>query len=214
MEPGKNSRILFKVVGLLLLAGLLFLPAAWGSEQKGAVEAVKKMNSALLESMKRADEIGFRGRYALLSPVINDVFALPFMGEITTGSYWKNLSPDQRKEFLETYTDWTVSSYAGNFDGYSGEKFEIRDGQESLGDKVVVVSSLVRPKEDPVDFNYTLRRFQDRWRIVDIRIEGVSQLALTRAQFVSVIKKKGFDGLMSSLKEKIALIRNKDASEK
>jgi ABC-type transporter MlaC component len=42
----------------------------------------------------------------------------------------------------------------------------------------------------------------------------VSQLALTRAQFISVIKKKGFDGLMSSLQEKIALLRNKDVSEK
>jgi phospholipid transport system substrate-binding protein len=214
MEPGKSSRILFKVVGPVLLAGLLFLPAAWGTEQKGAVEAVKKMNCALLESMKRADEIGFHGRYALLSPVIHDVFALPFMGEVSMGSYWKNLSPEQRKEFLETYTDWTVSSYAGNFDGYSGEKFEIRDGQESRGEKIVVVSNLVRPHEDSVDFYYTLRPFQDKWRIVDIRIEGVSQLALTRAQFVSVMKKKGFDGLMSSLQEKIALLRNKDASEK
>ena len=214
METGKSSRILFKVFGPVLLATLLFLPAAWGTEQRGAEDAVKKLNSGLLESMKRADEIGFRGRYNLLAPVIHDVFALQFMGEVSLGSYWKSLSPEQRKLFLDTYTDWTICSYAGNFDGYSGEKFEVRDGQEARGDKIVVVSNLVRPHEDSVDFYYTLRHLQDKWRIVDIRIEGVSQLALTRAQFVSVIKKKGFDGLMSSLQEKIARLRNKDASGK
>ena len=104
-----------------------------GQSKKGRNKSVKRMNSALLESMKRGDEIGFRGRHKLLAPVIRDVFALPFMGEVSLGRYWKSLSPEQRKLFMDTYTDWTISSYAGNFDSYSGEKFEIRDGEESRG---------------------------------------------------------------------------------
>jgi phospholipid transport system substrate-binding protein len=214
MTYGKCSRIFFNVIGSILLASFIFLPVEGGAEQKGAEESVKRMNSALLESMKRGEEIGFRGRHKLLAPVIRDVFALPFMGEVTLGSFWKKLSPEQRKLFLDTYTDWTISSYAGNFDSYSGEKFEIRDGQESRGDDVAVVSNLVRPNEDDIDFYYTLRRFQDKWRIVDIRIEGVSQLALTRAQFVSVMKKTGFGGLIASLQEKISLLKNKKKAEK
>lgn len=214
MTYGKCSRILFNVIGSILLASFIFLPVAGGAEQKGAEQSVKRMNSALLESMKRGDEIGFRGRHKLLAPVIRDVFALPFMGEVSLGRYWKGLSPEQRKLFLDTYTDWTISSYAGNFDSYSGEKFEIRDGEESRGDNVAVVSNLVRPNEDNIDFYYTLRRFQDKWRIVDIRIEGVSQLALTRAQFVSVMKKTGFSGLIASLQEKITLLKNKNKAGK
>jgi phospholipid transport system substrate-binding protein len=213
MRIGKSTHIFFRVIVKALLASLLFFSLAWGAEQKGAEEPVKKMNSALMESMKRGDEIGFQGRYRILFPVIRDVFALPFMGKVALGSYWKTLSQEQRTQFLNTYTDWTVSSYAGNFDSYSGERFELKNGQEVQGSKVIVVSSLSRPREDPVDFNYTLRRFQDKWRIVDIRIEGVSQLALTRGQFVSLMKKKGFDGLMSSLKEKITLLREKENVE-
>jgi ABC-type transporter MlaC component len=44
---------------------------------------------------------------------------------------------------------------------------------------------------------------EGKWRIVDIQILGVSQLALTRSQFVSEIKNKGFDALISTLKNKI-----------
>jgi len=204
MKYGISSRIFIKVIGSVLFAALALLPAVGGAEQKGVEETIRKMNSALLESMKGADKIGFRGRYRLLSPVIQDVFALPFMGQVSMGSYWKGLSPEQRKQYMETYTDWTISSYAGNFNSYSGEKFEIHKGLEKRGDKVSIISNLVRPHDESVDFYYTLRHFQDGWRIVDIKIEGVSQLAVTRDQFVTVMKKKGFDGLISSLKEKIA----------
>lgn len=214
MTREKRWRLPALIPGFLLLASLFLLPATGGAEQKAAEDSVKRMNSALLECMKRADEIGFRGRYKILAPVINDVFALPFMGQVSMGSYWKELSKEQKKLFMATYTDWTISSYAGNFDGYSGESFKIQEGQKMSGNTTLVVSNLVRPHEESVDFNYSLRRINDKWRIVDIRIEGVSQLALTRGQFVSVLKKGGFDGLISSLKEKSAYFRDKSANRK
>jgi len=201
-----RMRFLFRIIGSLLFACLVFLPVSGRAEQKGAEEAVKKMNSALLENMKRADELGFRGRYKLLDPVLRDVFALPYMGEKSLGSYWNTLSQEQRKKYLDLYSNWTISSYAGNFDGYSGEKFEIDDVQQIKGDTTTVISNLVIPNDESVAFQYSLRRFQDNWRIVDITISDVSQLVLTRSQFISLIKSKGFDGLMASLKEKIALI--------
>jgi phospholipid transport system substrate-binding protein len=214
MRKGNMSWIKYFFVGFLLPAALLFIPVSGWTAQKGSEEVVKKMNNALLESMKQAEQIGFRGRYKLLSPVIRDIFALNFMGQVALGSYWKGLSPEQKKQYLDTYSDWTVSSYAGNFDGYSGEKFEIASSREEGGNQEIVISRLLRPKEDSIDFHYTLRRLSDKWRIVDIRIEGVSQLALTRGQFVSVMKKKGFDGLIASLKDKISVLRSKDQSGK
>lgn len=210
----KRWRISAVISVFLLLANLLLIPVAGMAEQREPEDSVRRMNSALLECMKRADEIGFRGRYKLLAPVINDVFALPFMGKVSLGSFWKDLSPEQRKLYLDTYTDWTISSYAGNFDGYSGENFKIPEGQKINGNNASVVSKLARPHEDSVVFDYSLRRLQDKWQIVDIRIEGVSQLALTRGQFVSVLKKKGFDGLISSLKEKTAFFRDKSTNRK
>jgi len=202
----KRLRIHFKIIGSLLFACLILLPVSGRAEQKGAAEVVQRMNSTLMENMKRAQVLGFSGRYKQLDPVIRDVFALSYMGEKTLGSYWNTISQEQRKQYLDLYTVWTISSYAGSFDGYSGEKFEIEAGEHIKGDMATVISNLVIPHEESVDFNYTLRRFQDKWRIVDIRTSGVSQLSLTRSQFVGLMKSKGFDGLMAALKEKIALI--------
>jgi phospholipid transport system substrate-binding protein len=214
MTLNKCWRIPAVISVFFLLASLILTPAEGRAEQREPEDSVKRMNSALLECMKRADDLGFRGRYKLLSPVIHDVFALPFMGRVSLGRYWKDLSQEQRKLYMDSYTDWTIASYAGNFDGYSGENFKIREGQKIDGNNASVVSNLVRPREESVVFDYSLRRLQDKWQIVDIRIEGVSQLALTRGQFVSVMKNKGFDGLISSLKEKTAFFRDKSENRK
>jgi phospholipid transport system substrate-binding protein len=209
MKHSKCLRYVIKVIGSLLFAALVFLPVSGMAKQNGAEEAVKRVNSALLESMKRADELGFHGRYKLLDPVLRDVFALRFMGEKSLGNHWKDLSPEQRKRYLDLYADWTISSYAGNFDGYSGERFEIEDIEQGKGDTVTVISNLAIPDKESVAFHYSLRRFQDGWRIVDITIEDVSQLSMTRSQFMSVFKKKGFDGLLVALQEKIAVIKKR-----
>jgi phospholipid transport system substrate-binding protein len=208
----KRSRIFLKIIGPVLFACFIFLPLTGAAEQKGAEEVVNRMNALLLENMKSAQALGFSGRYKLLDPVLRDVFALSYMGEKCLGSYWKDLSPEQRTQYLELYADWTISSYAGNFDSYSGEIFESWEGQQIKKDMVSVVSKLVKPNAGAIEFDYTLWRFRDKWRIVDIRISGMSQLAMTRSQFVSVMKNKGFDGLLAILKEKIEDYRAGDTN--
>jgi len=171
---------------------------------------VAKFNNALLESMKKAGQLGYQGRYKILEPVIKDVFALSFMGKKSMGRSWKTLTPAQRDLFIKTYTAWTIATYAGRFDGYSGEKFEIAKNSSSESETVTVKSSILKPSgESIVDFKYVMHKISGKWQIVDIRIVEVSQLALTRAQFVSVMKKDGFDSLISMLKEKTVAFAGK-----
>lgn len=193
----------FFLSALLLVISLLLMPVSGGAGNSGASDVITKFNQALLDAMKKADELGYPGRYKLLEPVIMDSFAIPFMADQSIGRYAKTLKEEERKLFLRTYIEWTVATYAGRFDGYSGERFETVS--ESAPDKgtVTVLSKIIGQGKDPVDFNYKLRKMDDKWRIVDIQMSGVSQLALTRAQFVSVIKEKGFEGLIASLKGKI-----------
>lgn len=156
-----------------------------------------------MESMRRAGELGYQGRYKLLEPVIKDSFAISFMANQSVGRYWKTLREEERSTFLKTYTEWTIATYAGRFGGYSGEQFELVSESEPDRGTVSVISKLIQSNKEEIEFHYKLRKMEGRWRVVDIQISGVSQLALTRSQFVDVIKNKGFDGLVSMLKGKI-----------
>jgi phospholipid transport system substrate-binding protein len=202
-RDSKICIIFYRLISSLIFLSVFFSTAYGEAGQQRPSEVIRKFNTVLLESMKKGAELGYSGRYKLLEPVIKDSFALPFMVSISAGKYWKTLSGKDRNLLLEKYTEWSVATYAGRFNDYSGEKFEVVSESKTVQDTVTVVSKLINSDKEETDFYYKLRDMEGRWRIVDIQIEGISQLALTRSQFVSVINKKGFDGLISMLKEKI-----------
>ncbi len=203
MKRFRDMPIFLSCISSLLIVVFTFLcPADGKSEQSGPAEVIKKFNAALLDSMKGGKQLGYSGRYKLLEPVVKDSFALSYMAGVSVGQYWSKLSEKERRLFLETYVEWTVATYAGRFDEYSGEKFEVASESKLNRDNVTVVSKLVHSDKKETDFYYRLRKMEGKWRIVDIQISGVSQLALTRSQFVSVLRDKGFNALISMLKKK------------
>jgi phospholipid transport system substrate-binding protein len=203
MERGVTKVLQRLVSSLIFLC--IFLSASSGKAgQQDPAEVIKKFNDVLLECMKEGGELGYSGRYKLLEPVFRESFAVRFMVNVSAGKYWKKFSEKERDMLLRTYTEWSVATYAGRFKDYSGQRFEIVPGSKPVGDNVVVESKLIDSDGEETDFYYRMRKMEGIWRIVDIQIMGVSQLAVTRSQFVSVIGKKGFGGLISMLKGKTA----------
>jgi phospholipid transport system substrate-binding protein len=195
--PWKSKRRLIAALFILLVL------VAWRAEAATPSEVVRKFNASLLEAMKKADELGYQGRYKLLGPVIRDSFDLSFMAGQSAGRHWRTLNDSQKSQLVETFTDWTVATYAARFDGYSGEKFEIASESSPRDGIATVVSKLIKSDNGEIVFYYLLKKSGASWRIIDIQISGVSQLALTRAQFSDVLKTKGVDGLIAMLKGKV-----------
>jgi phospholipid transport system substrate-binding protein len=190
----------------------MFCPYISSADEALPEDGIAKFNAALLEAMKNAGKLGVEGRYGLLEPVIKEVFSLPFMATRAMGSHWKNLTPGQKKLYLEVYSDWTIATYAGRFDGYDGESFIQSRSADLKQETVGVKSSILKSNGDHiVDFNYIMRKFPGGWQIADIRILGVSQLAMTRAQFVDVMNKEGFDALISMLRKKTKAFYGKES---
>ena len=98
-----------------------------------------------------------------------------------------------------------VANYAGQFDGFSGQHFETLGEQPAKMETVMVKSRLVNPKDDDVELNYRMRRVNDKWKIVDVYLDGiVSELALRRSEFSSIVKRESFDALIEAIDAKTA----------
>lgn len=201
---GNKKRAILVSAGLLL--SFIFFSVSGTSasaETPGPGKVIRNFNAALLEAMNGGDQLGYAGRYKLLNPVIKDTFALSFMAMQSLGRYGKSITPEEKDLLIRTYTDWTIATYAARFDSYSGEKFEVVSESGSTQGTVTVISKLIKGNGDEISFHYLMRTVEGAWRVVDIQIKGVSQLALTRAQFTGVFRDKGLNGLISMLKEKI-----------
>jgi len=186
--------------GLLLI--LLTFPQIASAGE--ATDVVARLQSALLSTMKNADRLGFEGRYRQLEPVVIASHDLPFIARIAVGRHWRTLSEKQKERMISVFRRLSIASYAGRFDSYKGKKFKI--GIEKplpRGRGRMVESQLIKPDGDKVQFTYLLHQVKNQWRIVNIIVDGVSDLALKRAEYNSLLNREGFQALIAKIEEQI-----------
>jgi len=198
----------------LLTLLLLLSPAALhaadpagdvNGDAAAAKAVVESFHEALLESMKQADQLGFQGRYDLVFASLPAAFDLPFMARAAIGATWQQLAAQQRADFVALSRRFSAARYADNFDGYAGQHFETRAVEPSARATFLVKTAFVQPEDEDVEFDYRLRAVGGRWRIIDVLLDGkISELALLRGQYQSVIERDGFEELLVAIEEKIA----------
>jgi len=175
-------------------------PATVGGPSASAT--VAKLDDGLLSVMKNADKLGYEGRFATLAPIVASSFDVPTMTRIAVGSAWSSLSSEQQASLTDAFRRFITATYAHRFDGYSGERFDLK-GERPSGTGVLVSTELVRPSDQPVALNYLVRQTDGQWKVVDIFLTGtISELATRRSEFSSVLARNGYEGLKNLLEAK------------
>lgn len=180
-------------------------PTALGETSTRAPAAVvEEFQNTLLSVMKAADKLGFKGRFERLEPAVTVSHDLQAIAQIAVGHHWDQLSDQQRTRLVDTFTTLSIATYAHRFDGYSGETFETHSSDKLSTNVAGVHSVFVKTDGEEIRFDYLLRQSDDQWRIVNIVVDGVSDLALKRSEYTEILDSDGFDALLQRLNEKIA----------
>ena len=190
-----------------VVSGIIFYAAAFVAHaaETPAIVVVEELHESLLAVMKNAEALGFAGRRDFLAPVITESFDLPLIARYSTGRYWRQLNPAQREQLIGAVGRLSVSIYAGRFDDYDGESFRTVSETPAPRGTVLVNTELVKSNGKTVRLNYLMRPTDAGWRIVDVFLKGVySELAVKRAEYTAVIRRKGVDGLLVAIEDKIA----------
>ena len=174
-----------------------------------AKSTIDGFDGVLLDVMKNADKLGYKGRYDKLAPVITKTYDLPLMARISVGPEWSTLTPDQQAKITEAFKSLSIATFASRFDGYGGESFQIT-GESPANADDIVDTKMLRPNDDAVDLNYRLRKTGDDWRIIDVYLSGtISQLANYRSEFSTTLRTKGADGLIQLINDKVTALAPK-----
>jgi phospholipid transport system substrate-binding protein len=156
--------------------------------------------AALDRSMKAGDTLTLDARKQRLAPVVSKTFDLPLMAAKVLGRHWRALPPEDQKRWIEAFSGLTVKTYAEQFDENTGLVFEVGAVQAAPGGTALVRTKLTRANDAPVAIDYRLRPAAGGWRIIDIFLNGtVSELALRRSEYTSVLERDGFPKLVTTL---------------
>jgi phospholipid transport system substrate-binding protein len=182
-----------------MLTAFSLLTCAIAADADPAVAPIRAFYDALLAAMKQADQLGVRGRYDKLAPVIRATFDLPAMTRIAVGPEWTTIPPEQQAALTDHFSRMTIATYASRFDGWSGQSFEVDPEVTPRNTGRVVRTKLNRPKEEPVTLNYLMRASGDTWKIV----------ATQRSEFGAILKSGGPAALIESLRQQIDKLMKK-----
>jgi phospholipid transport system substrate-binding protein len=200
-----------------LFAAVAALTVAWRrAESHAAAMPAATLNSfydTLLAVMKDGSNLGFAGRRQKLAPAITQAFDLALMTRLVVGLQWPNLAADDQKQLVSAFADFSIATYAGQFDDFSGEKFEVDPkAVPAPGNDVIVKTKLIQSNGEPVQLDYLLRQEKGEWRIIDVFLSGtISQLAARRSEFSSILREQGARGLIAVLKEKTRALATRNS---
>jgi phospholipid transport system substrate-binding protein len=171
----------------------------------GAVAVVDALDAALLDVLKNAEALGYQGRVQKLQPVMNTAFDLDFMAEKSLGRHWKDLSEADRARWRQVFEEFMVATYAANFDHFSNQTFQTLGEEAGGNDTTMVRTRVVDPATESVDLTYRLHQTNGTGKIIDVYWKGtVSELAMRRSDYSSVLQREGMDKLVTTIKQRIA----------
>ena len=200
-----HSRAVVATLLAVLIANLFALAArAEEAPPATAAPVIDRFHGVLIGVMKDATSLGLEGRKEKLAPALDATYDFPTMAQRSIATGWGKLDQSQRDRFVAAFRGLTLRTYATRFDGYSNERFETL-GEEPSVAKTVIVRTVLHTANEDVHLDYRLRSTPAGWRVIDVYLSGtVSELALRRAEYTSVLEREGFDALLSALERKVS----------
>jgi phospholipid transport system substrate-binding protein len=189
------------IVASLGMALTFLLPAnGFATAGDAAATRVDSFYTTLLNTMKQAKQLGIKGRYDKLAPVLGSTYDLALMSKIAVGQNWNALSAAEQQSIVTAFARMTTATYASRFDDFAGEQFEVlQTADQPNGDKIVK-TRIVQSDRTAVQLNYLMRNTGNGWKIIDVYLNGtISELASRRAEFGAILRSGGANALVSAL---------------
>ena len=196
-----------KILNSFLITFTLFFfsNVSADSNAEGSKYFVEKLGKEVIETVsdEKLSDAERRSNFRYLYLNAFDNF---YISRFVLGRHWKRIDKSVKEEFVKTFNDYIVSTYAPKFKGWEGE-FKAVDA--------LIEKNFYNVKMDVINKNGPVLKLiwkiyldkNKKFKILDVNIDGVSMLVTQRAEFMSVIKNNpnGVAGLIEAMKKKILI---------
>ena len=190
----------------LFLVLVLFYPViSYSDENIGKSKIfVEKLGKQVVEKVSNT-EITEQERYNNFKTLYLSSFDNYYISRFVLGRYWKTIDKGIQKQFVDSFNNYIVATYAPKFKGWEGTFKAV----ESLFENNYYNVKMDILNEDGPTLKMMWKIYinkNEEFKILDVNIDGVSMLVTQRAEFLSVIKNhpNGVKGLIDAMNKKIA----------
>jgi phospholipid transport system substrate-binding protein len=135
----------------------------------------------------------------ILKDIINDVMDYASIAKYALQDTYDELSSEQRSEFIDIFSTIIRDQSLNSLDIYRAdvEYLDIRvEGEKATVETIAVLENVRTP------VTYDLAEKGDAWVVTDMTIDNVSTAESYRRSFQNIIRRRGYDALLTSLKRR------------
>ena len=197
--------------GLLLLFYVLFSFSAQASATHTDPGAfVKALGDRAIELLT-SGETGEEEQETRFRSLLREGFAVDKIGQFVLGKYRRKATSEELNEFLRLFEDYIVSLYSSAFRNYSGQTFVVSRVVQTSNQNDTMVVTLINPETDPnpTKVIFQVRNLGKVYKVLDIKIQGVSMILTQRDEFTGLIRNNGgkVSALIAALRKKTKALR-------
>ena len=175
---------------LIFVLNLFFSLNAFSLEPKEFVQQVVNSAAKVLNQ-----NLSKESKVAKLKTIAKKTVDIEGIGFYSLGKHRKNISDQQRKEYLDIFTQYFLKSFSSRLAQYSDPKIRV-ESQKKLNEKYTMVSSVLIATEDKpevkIDWRVVTKNINQPL-IIDVIIEGVSLAKVQKEEFNSIIQSNDGD---------------------
>jgi len=183
---------------------LLLSPLQTTANASAPSDQLKQSLDGIINILKQ-DDLDREAKREKIRILFRERFEFRIMSRRILAKNWKAASPEIQDRFVKLFTDLLEATYVGRIEEYSNERIDYL--KEQLKDKRAVIQTAIVSKNLEIPINYKLALINDKWLVYDVIIEEVSLVRNFRSSYAQIIRKEGFEALLTRMQEKIEELR-------
>lgn len=138
-----------------------------------------------------------------LKDIINDVIDFQSMAQYALASHYDEITDEEREEFVSLFATVIRDQSLNRLDIYRANvTYNAIEANDAEGSARVQTTAEMEDVRTSVD--YRMEKQEEEWVITDMSIDEVSTAESYRRQFQSIIRERGFEALLDSLRRRAA----------
>lgn len=151
----------------------------------------------------RRKELPVAERESLLAARLRRGFALDYIARFVLGRHWRKATPEQRREYQELFADFIIKSYSVRLDDYTDQTIEVGRAKPAGKKDFIVASKIIRDTGPPLAIDWRVRKRDGVYKVIDLKVEGISMAISQREEFSAVVQREGIEGLIDGLRKRV-----------
>jgi phospholipid transport system substrate-binding protein len=137
--------------------------------------------------------------------LVDDTFDFTEVSRRALARNWKSFSAAEQEEFAAVFSQMLGNIYVERIQsGFADQKVEFTDEILHESKPLAIVKTLIVADQNKIPVDYSLKEKDGRWRVYDVKVEGVSLIKNYRTQFNDILRKEKPAELIERLKAKVA----------